>query len=481
MKQIRFLLVGGGGAGGHGRAGGGGGGGRRAESAYDLAPGTYAVVVGNGGVAGGSSVNVSGGNTTFDGNTAFGGGGGGTNAGSNGGCGGGSGNVNTTVATGSQGGNGGYSTNWNPGSSFPGGGGGGGQGGNGSNSPFTSTWGGGNGGPGMSDDITGASVIYGGGGGGGADNRQSGNPGTGGTGGGGNGSKSTGSPGTDGLGGGGGGGGYDGSNMRFGGNGGKGVAIFRYLTSDWGECTGGTKTTDGLYTIHTFTSSGNLVMVALVPVVVTLSPTDVTASGAMLHGSITDDRGQDIAVRGFVYGKTSESNPGDVKPEDTDYEGYVQDTGTFSEGLFQKAASGLDGFEDYYFRAFAGLSEDSGYAYGDEFTFFTADKISIKSVDPNMAIVGEEQNVTIKGENFFEGMIIEVDGIECTNVVIVDPQTVTCDVPVSEVEKETQIVISTDYGDSTSYAFFYRSVIPPPAPKRKVTARFSVESVPYVA
>jgi hypothetical protein len=40
-----------------------------------------------------------------------------------------------------------------------------------------------------------------------------------------------------------------------GGNGGSGVFIARYLTGT-ANCTGGTVTTSGLYTIHTFTSSG---------------------------------------------------------------------------------------------------------------------------------------------------------------------------------------------------------------------------------
>jgi hypothetical protein len=46
------------------------------------------------------------------------------------------------------------------------------------------------------------------------------------------------------------------------GAGGSGVVIVRYLTNDatmW-SINGGTKTTSGNYTIHTFTSSGNLVI-----------------------------------------------------------------------------------------------------------------------------------------------------------------------------------------------------------------------------
>lgn len=37
-----------------------------------------------------------------------------------------------------------------------------------------------------------------------------------------------------------------------GGTGGDGVVIIRYVTNAFGVCTGGTKTTDGDYTVHTF-------------------------------------------------------------------------------------------------------------------------------------------------------------------------------------------------------------------------------------
>jgi hypothetical protein len=58
-------------------------------------------------------------------------------------------------------------------------------------------------------------------------------------------------PGTANTGGGGGGGGY---NAVPGGAGGSGIVILRYLGSQKG--TGGTVTSSGGYTIHTFTSSG---------------------------------------------------------------------------------------------------------------------------------------------------------------------------------------------------------------------------------
>jgi hypothetical protein len=45
-------------------------------------------------------------------------------------------------------------------------------------------------------------------------------------------------------------------------DGGSGIVVVRYLTAELGSftTTGGTKTTAGAYTVHTFTSSGSLVI-----------------------------------------------------------------------------------------------------------------------------------------------------------------------------------------------------------------------------
>ena len=60
---------------------------------------------------------------------------------------------------------------------------------------------------------------------------------------------------------GGGGGGWD---LYSGwGHGGSGVVIVRYVTASFGACSGGTITTDGLYTVHKFTSDGIFTSVSL--------------------------------------------------------------------------------------------------------------------------------------------------------------------------------------------------------------------------
>lgn len=131
---------------------------------------------------------------------------------------------------------------------------------------------GGNGGNGTASSITGSSVTYAGGGGGATDNGIGATytAGTGGAGGGGNGG--SGKAGTQATSGsantGGGGGGAGVQPTSNGGSGGSGFGVIRYLTADAAAytVTGGTKTTDGSYTVHTFTASGNLVVTLNAPV-----------------------------------------------------------------------------------------------------------------------------------------------------------------------------------------------------------------------
>ena len=249
-----YLLVAGGGSGSGGTAGGGGGGGLLASTAMITSNNTYSIVIGAGGAGVGvTSAGNNGVNSTAFGLTAIGGGRGAcsnpTTAAGSGGSGGGGQNYAAGSFAGGTGTVGpprqGYDGATGNGS---GGGGGGGAGAVGS---------GYNGGAGASSSITGSSVTYAGGGGG----CDSGTAGSGGSGGGGNGSAAGGSAaGTANTGGGGGGGWtYAGGN---GGAGGSGIFIMRYLTSALAgkTLTGGTVTTDGLYTVRTFTASGNLVV-----------------------------------------------------------------------------------------------------------------------------------------------------------------------------------------------------------------------------
>ncbi len=248
---VNYLVVAGGGGGGSGVGGisngGGGGAGGLLTSSISLSSGTaYTITIGAGAAANltGSNSSIStiatslgGGGGSFDVVAGLAGGSGG------GGCGGataGRSPTNGGVGTAGQGNAGG---NGFGGSPF-GGGGGGGAGAVG----ITATGVGGNGGIGVASTISGASAYYAGGGGG----ASGGSPASvGGLGGGGAGGVAAiGTAGTANTGGGGGGSGAG----YTAGAGGSGIVIISYLGSQRG--TGGTVTSSGGYTIHTFTSSG---------------------------------------------------------------------------------------------------------------------------------------------------------------------------------------------------------------------------------
>ena len=253
--SVDYLVVAGGGSGGgnstaNSACGGGGGAGGMLTGSTSLTPGqSYTITVG----AGGAGTNGAGnnGNNSVLGSivTAIGGGKGGgydQKDGSDGGSGGGGGGRqvsetnnpgNPTSGQGSIGGAG-----YSPGNLTMAAGGGGGKGGAGS---AGTTNVGGNGGAASASSISGSSVSYAGGGGGGV---YSGTAGTGGTNAGnGGGNSATANRG-------GGGGGFNTIGPASGGNGGSGIVIISYPGSQRG--TGGTVTSSGGNTIHTFTSSG---------------------------------------------------------------------------------------------------------------------------------------------------------------------------------------------------------------------------------
>ncbi len=263
---VEYLIVAGGGGGGAGQSsdtsgGGGGAGGFIASTASPTPTTSYSIVVGAGGAglaATGASTSgltgVSGSTSSFFSVTATGGGGGGgfSTAALSGGSGGGAGCRNSTTASGTSGqGNSGGGGSGGGGDRRGGGGGGAGAAGTSAIDGTTA----GNGGVGLNWQSLG--TFYAGGGGGGGASGQS--AGTGGNGGGGAGgfataTQTSGTAGTANTGGGGGGEGYGTSGSGSGGTGGSGIVIIRYLGTQRG--TGGTVTSAGGYTYHTFTSSG---------------------------------------------------------------------------------------------------------------------------------------------------------------------------------------------------------------------------------
>ena len=280
--NMSFLVVAGGGSGAMQHGGGGGagglrtsygstsGGGASAESDITLAAGTYTITVGSGangvtpspgniaGLNGSDSSIAATGLTTI---TSIGGGGGSAYIGQttpgNGGSGGGGGNQSQAGGSGTAGQGFAGGTGSSSSTNYPTGGGGGASavGGNGSGSTA------GDGGAGLSVSITGSSVAYAGGAGG--SSFRGGTAGIGGIGGGANGTNSDGdgNAGTVNTGGGGGGATAPSGGTATSGNGGSGIVILRLLTSEYSSSTTGspTVTTDGDYTVLTYTGSGTYV------------------------------------------------------------------------------------------------------------------------------------------------------------------------------------------------------------------------------
>jgi hypothetical protein len=286
---VQYLIVAGGGAGGS-HVGGGGGGGGVLQGTTTLTTTSYSIVVGAGGTStGGDTRGNNGQNSSAFGLTAIGGGGGGTYSGLGnangilGGSGGGAGGTDgTTTATGGAGtagqgfagGSVGQRTG-GAGDTSGAGGGGAGQAAASRVNAYDSMRR--NGGDGVFSDITGTARFFGGGGGSGSYNARLG--GNGGLGGGGGGAStastgglgdtnsinnaSNGNSGSGSLGGagaansgGGGGGGAGGSTPSSTAAGGSGIVVVRYPGA--ARATGGTISTVGTDTVHTFTSSGTL-------------------------------------------------------------------------------------------------------------------------------------------------------------------------------------------------------------------------------
>jgi hypothetical protein len=262
---VSYLIVGGGAGGGAGRSseltGAGGGAGGLLSNTTTLTSGTtYTITVGSGGAGGtdAASNGINGSNSIAFSLTAVGGGAGaggtyGTGGGAgNGGSGGGASGISpNTVGSGTSGqGNAGGS------SATAAAGGGGGAGAVGANGTYSGGINGfgGNGGVGVASSITGSSAYYAGGGAGSGQNTST--VATGGLGGGGNGGNGAGTASTAGTANTGGGGGGAFLNAA-GAAGGSGIVILSYPGTQRGA--GGTITSSGGYTIHSYTSSGTYI------------------------------------------------------------------------------------------------------------------------------------------------------------------------------------------------------------------------------
>ena len=111
---------------------------------------------------------------------------------------------------------------------------------------------------------------------------------------------------------------------------------------------------------------------------------DIDVTTATANGDITDLGGQNLTganQRGFVYGTTSQSAPGDVLPADSGYENTVTQMsaiiGKISTGAYTAPLTGLQKKTTYYIRAWVAnwggnrALLEYGFSYGDEVSFTT--------------------------------------------------------------------------------------------------------------
>jgi len=105
------------------------------------------------------------------------------------------------------------------------------------------------------------------------------------------------------------------------------------------------------------------------PSVDTDAVTGIDTTSATLNGEITDEGTSTPDEEGFVWGTTTQGDPGDVAPASAGYDDYFTDSGSFGTGVFDHAVTGLSPSTTYYVRAYAHSAD--GYSYGTEVSFDT--------------------------------------------------------------------------------------------------------------
>ncbi len=110
------------------------------------------------------------------------------------------------------------------------------------------------------------------------------------------------------------------------------------------------------------------------PEVRTDPPSLIEDNAITAVGNILDLVEGDAIERGFVYGQSSQSAPGNVAPGSSGYDDYVSESGTFGTGSFSLSLEDIQASKLYYIRAYARNSY--GYGYGGEFMVLTSSVVN---------------------------------------------------------------------------------------------------------
>jgi len=147
------------------------------------------------------------------------------------------------------------------------------------------------------------------------------------------------------------------------------------------------------------------------PTTTTSSATSITATGAILNGSITATGGSNATIRGFNYGTT------------TSYGTDTTDNGSYNTGAFTKSLTSLTCGTTYHFRSYA--TNSAGTGYGNDMTFITSTCVSPVTTP---TLTTEDATAITNTGGTLNGTITGGTGIT---------------------EKGFQYGITTDYGAST--------------------------------
>jgi len=145
------------------------------------------------------------------------------------------------------------------------------------------------------------------------------------------------------------------------------------------------------------------------PTLDTLSATGINHNSATLNGEITDTGGENADARGFVWGTTTQGDPGDVAPASAGYDDNSTETGDFPAETFGHAIVGLTPETTYYVRAYAHNS--AGYAYGDEISFATDVAPTFRFTNIAGVVFNEADTTTIFAERLND-ILDRLDALE---------------------------------------------------------------------
>lgn len=235
-----------------------------------------------------------------------------------------------------------------------------------------------------------------------------------------------------------------------------------------------TRTLDGTYIYGDEVNFTTLEL--LLPTITTDAVSNIEDFSARGNGEITDDGNDNIAEVGFVISTSTQDDPGNNPPSESDYELSNKKIGNFGEETYSISLTDLDSDTQYFVRAYA--KNNAGYSYGDEVNFTTEiAKPIIESIDPPGALIDTVVNFTIHGRNFKTGATIEIDGEACTDVEFVDSETITADCPIGTEQKLAILVLENPDGQQAFANFYYMDVVPSQVAQDSVRAKFTVEKV----